>query len=468
MIANFTVRANNMKEVLREQMLVSTSHGLPNAIRNPHLPMKTMWSISFILSTALCSYLIIQSILQYLEFDVITNVRIVGETEAEFPRITICNINRYQTEYALDIYEKNKNLTPFELDKMFILLSNEDKKRLSYSINETLIKCQFSLISCDWKDFDWIYNIYIGPCFVFNSGRNYLGETVPIKKLKQAGRFAGLQLEMFVDLPKPLKKIGPGFTGAILVLGNNSFRNVYEDEQEILVSPGALTYIAVQRTIVNQMEKPYSECSMSSDSILYQRILDLNASYTRADCISLCRQLGIERECKCYDYFHPSIRSNKICNSTWEIDCSKKQQEIFEKNELILTCNEMCPFECKKVIFSTIHSQINEFSNEKAQEYFEHKLLNSKYEQFNSSLADVKQSIINLNVFYDRMSFTDITEKPSFSFVDLVSNVGGTFGLFIGISLLSILEMVEIIYEMLLICFKNKEKPFFSKKADTI
>ncbi len=74
--------------------------------------------------------------------------------------------------------------------------------------------------------------VFLGACFVFNSGRNYLGEPVPIKKLKQAGRFAGLQLEMFVDLPKPLKKIGPGFSGAILVLGNNSFRNVYEDELE--------------------------------------------------------------------------------------------------------------------------------------------------------------------------------------------------------------------------------------------
>jgi RAB protein geranylgeranyltransferase component A len=132
-----------MKAALREQIVASTSHGLPNALRNRHLPMKTMWSISFLLSTALCSVLIIQSIIQYLEFEVITKVRIVGETEAEFPRITICNLNRYHTEYAMSIYEKNRNMTLFEFYKMSVLLSNEDKKRLSYSINETLIKCTF-------------------------------------------------------------------------------------------------------------------------------------------------------------------------------------------------------------------------------------------------------------------------------------------------------------------------------------
>jgi hypothetical protein len=451
-----------MKQVLREQILVSTSHGLPNAIRNPHLPMKTMWSISFILSTALCSYLIIQTIMEYLEFDVITKVRIVGETEAEFPRITICNLNPFQTEFAFDFYKRNGNLSLFEFIKVSYLLSDTAKKQLSYGINETLIRCTFSLGKCDWKYFEWIFHNLFGNCFVFNSGRNYLGETVPIKKLKQAGRFAGLQLEMFVDLPKPLKKIGPGFTGVILFLGNNSFRNVYEDEQEILVSPGALTYIAVQRTIVNQMEKPYSECSMSSNSILYQRILNLNVSYIRADCISLCRQLLIEKECKCYDLNHPSISSNKICNTTWENDCSTNQTKIFDGSDLSSECNLMCPFECKKMIFSTIHSQINEFTDEKAKKYFERKLLKSRYKELNLSITDVKQSIINLNVFYDRLSFTQITEKPSFPFVDLISNVGGTFGLFIGISLLSLLEVVEIIYEMLFINFKKSRNEKFS------
>jgi hypothetical protein len=449
-----------MKQVLREQMLVSTSHGLSHAVRNQHMPMKTMWVTFFILSTALCSYLIIQSIMQYLEFDVITKVRIVDETEAEFPRITICNLNPFQTEFALDFYKRNGNLSLPELIKVSNLLTDTEKKQLSYGINETLVRCTFSLGKCNWKDFERIFHNLYGNCLVFNSGRNYLGETVPIKKLKQAGRFAGLQLEMFTDLPKPLKKIGPGFTGVILFLGNNSFRNVYEDEQEILVSPGALTYIAVQRTIVNQMDQPYSECSLSSDSILYKRILSLNVSYIRADCISLCRQLLIERECKCYDLYHPRINSNKACKTTWEYDCTKKQQEIFDGSNLSSECNEMCPFECKKVIFSTIHSQINEFSNEKAQEYFEHKLLKPKYEQFNSSLSDVKQSIINLNVFYDRLSFAEITEKPSFHFVDLISNVGGTFGLFIGISLLSFLEVVELIYEMLLIFSNKKIIPF--------
>ena len=448
-----------MKKAFCELILISTSHGLPNAVRNPHKPMKLMWSISFGISTIFCSLLIIQSIMQYLEYDVITKVRIVDETEAEFPRIIICNLNRFQTKYALDIYGKNQNLTFDLLIHLSLFFSDEQKRRLSYDLNETLISCKFSIYECNWTDFEMIYNKIFGTCFVFNSGKNAFGQNVPIKRLKQAGRFAGLQIEMYVDIPKQLKKFGPGYNGLIVVLSNNSFRNIYEDEQEILISPGSLTYIAVQRTIVNQMEKPYSECLTSSNSILYKRILDLNVSYTRADCISLCRQLQIERVCKCSHFFHPNIFS-KMCTTSQEIDCMHVNHKAFDERSLPDECKELCPFECKKMIFSTIHSQLNEFSNEKAQQYLEHKLLKSKYEEFNSSLDDVKQSIVNLNIFYDRLSFTEISEKPSFTFVDLVSNVGGTFGLFIGISLLSLLEIVEIAYEMLYI-FKVKREHIF-------
>ncbi len=61
----------------------------------------------------------------------------------------------------MDMYEKNKNKTLFELYKMSLLLSMDEKRRLSYSINETLISCQFSLMSCDWKDFEWIYKVFL-------------------------------------------------------------------------------------------------------------------------------------------------------------------------------------------------------------------------------------------------------------------------------------------------------------------
>ena len=222
-----------------------------------------------------------------------------------------------------------------------------------------------------------------------------------------------------------------------------------------MISPGALTYIAVQRTIVKQLEKPYSDCLSKTESILYKRIVSLNASYTRMDCVSLCRQLIIERKCGCYDMYHPSIALNRSCNSSLELECNTYHNNLFNENELPQECSDLCPVECTKMIFTPIQSQINQFSIEKAEQYMENSFIKSKFNETSPTYEDIKMSIVNLNIYYDRLSFTEVTEKPSFTFVDLISNVGGTFGLFIGISLLSVLEIVEIIFELLLL-FKSK------------
>lgn len=113
------------------------------------------------------------------------------------------------------------------------------------------LSCRFSGAPCSWLDFKWVYNKHNGNCFVFNSGRNATtGGELPLKRLKEAG-----QLEMFVGAESPLlldKYSLTGFTGLKLFIGNNTFKTVYEDKQEILISSGSYTNIAVQRMLIKQ------------------------------------------------------------------------------------------------------------------------------------------------------------------------------------------------------------------------
>ena len=55
------------------------------------------------------------------------------------------------------------------------------------------------------------------------------------------------------------------------------------------------------------------------------------------------------------------------------------------------------------------------------------------------------------------MTYTLMLELPKIKIVDLVANLGGILGLFIGISFLSFVEILEIILEIFIILFeKNK------------
>ena len=65
----------------------------------------------------------------------------------------------------------------------------------------------------------------------------------------------------------------------------------------------------------------------------------------------------------------------------------------------------------------------------------------------------LKDRTVALNIYYSNLNYVLISESPKTSMNDLMSNVGGTLGLYIGISFLSLIEIVEILCEILFTIF---------------
>ena len=64
--------------------------------------------------------------------------------------------------------------------------------------------------------------------------------------------------------------------------------------------------------------------------------------------------------------------------------------------------------------------------------------------------AKLKDSIVSFNIYYETLGYEKITEESTVSFSTLLSNIGAQIGLFLGISILSFLEIFELFVEMLL------------------
>ena len=60
-------------------------------------------------------------------------------------------------------------------------------------------------------------------------------------------------------------------------------------------------------------------------------------------------------------------------------------------------------------------------------------------------------------VYYRSLVYTFIAEEPKMEFFDLVSNIEGVFGLFIGMNFLSLIEFIEL-FSNLTFVFKKSEK----------
>ena len=59
-------------------------------------------------------------------------------------------------------------------------------------------------------------------------------------------------------------------------------------------------------------------------------------------------------------------------------------------------------------------------------------------------------SVVRLKIYFGSMNYLDYVESPSISFFSLVSNLGGTLGIFLGMSLLSFTEILEVFFKHVL------------------
>ena len=65
---------------------------------------------------------------------------------------------------------------------------------------------------------------------------------------------------------------------------------------------------------------------------------------------------------------------------------------------------------------------------------------------------------VKVYIYFGDLRYTLISQQPKTILADLVSNVGGTLGLFLGMSFLSFIEIVEIIFELSNVLLFTKEK----------
>ena len=138
-------------------------------------------------------------------------------------------------------------------------------------------------------------------------------------------------------------------------------------------------------------------------------------------------------------------------NSENVSQCIEKYLIEFRIKDQYEKCQNYCPMECDSMSYSiTPYSESLPTSgniSKISQEVFELGLYNT-YEEVN-------RNYISLKVFYKNLQYTLIKEVPNTETFNFISNTGGILGLFLGISFLSFIEIIEMLIEISLILFED-------------
>lgn len=183
-------------------------------------------------------------------------------------------------------------------------------------------------------------------------------------------------------------------------------------------------------------------------------------------CFRICLQEYILRECSCIDGSLPNIYKNtnnnnnessvNVCQTVSLLNCvSSARIEYFsnQNSTLSIECaTKHCPLECDSESIEMTTSS-SRYPTQYYQGYMSaHTNILSKFPS--TAPPELTKTTVYLSVFFDDIATTYTEEIPAITGTTLLGTIGGNLGLFIGASLLTFVEIIELLIEFLFIAFK--------------
>lgn len=465
-------KLNILKEIFIKWSLKSTCYAYASIFRVNKIYLKLTWLILLIISFSFCCFTILKSILAYLDFEVTTKIRMIPDKPILFPVVSFCNINPFITnkgyQFVLDHFNKkfNQNFESFDqilenvldlnseyeylmqmsADEMF---AKEIKQSFGFSLEESILVCRFNRNKCNLSEFEWFYSTTFGNCFKFNSGFDINGHKIPLKYLQSPGMESGLMLEIFAGMQNASKPIFSYWENAGLKVNifNQSISPGFDEGLEVPI--GYTTNINIRKQIILNEPRPYSICENFKSSFLVDYIKSTNKIYRQKDCFELCYQMLTIEKCGCYDLYYPRLNGSRPCYlNEKEYECLVSSYLDFFDRDNRENCSGQCPLECESISYETKISH----SDFPSRAYAKKLLKSIKIFANENSKIDyniLRENVLNIKIYFEDLKYTLISEKPKILVEDLLATIGGTLSLFIGISILSLGELVELVVQIL-------------------
>ena len=223
------------------------------------------------------------------------------------------------------------------------------------------------------------------------------------------------------------------------------------------VSAGFETDIRLNREFNYILDKPYSNCDIMNsgnayNSYLYNLIAYSPYDYTQHLCFQQCAQNTVIQACNCTKAVDLSLfYTAEQCESISEIKCLENvTNHAINKNGFISQyCLEYCPLECNYTLINGEISVIQSLDNWHWVDMIkENTKLKSDFVYSGIDLKSAKESIVKLNIYYETLSYKLSNESPQMDIVSLMADIGGTLGLFMGVSVFSLCEIVVVLIEI--------------------
>ena len=191
--------------------------------------------------------------------------------------------------------------------------------------------------------------------------------------------------------------------------------------------------------------------------LCFKLTLNFFKRYTQRNCYSVCKQRNIVEKCNCTWSEYLSFYSNlNFCSTIKELECaSAAKKYAIETDYLSSVCYQECPEECFKVVYNGMQTFNNFNTDIYLNSISNRNNYSSIYDNETLSEENIRNGLTKLNIYYALLSYRQIDDSITLDSLGLLGAIGGFGALFLGVSLLSLVEILEIFVRFVLELFRK-------------
>ncbi|GBL96527.1 Acid-sensing ion channel 4 [Araneus ventricosus] len=488
-----STRNSSFYIICRNFAMQSSAHGLQRAASARSVYIRIFWLTVFIVALICCTFHCSFLVKKFLSYPRMTITEEIHADEIDFPSITVCNLNIFKKFEMLRQMTRNppanNSMNPSEIDptafcyKSIYEFLQESKivdlsdiwtsftvtkdglLKYGHQEEDLITHCTYNARNCHNKTYSIVdLNAYPSP-------RYGLCHTISVKQLSlqnvtSPGLALGLRLTLNIQRDEYFNLLSPEYGARLLVHPAGTYPTLQRGG--VALQPGTKTYVSVRMRKIDRLPWPYSECTYEFEQspLAYhlrktgQHELLKHRIYTYEYCQTLCRDAYLLKQCDCSEEISQGNRKFcDPCNIT-QAQCRTRFLIGFHRSPNYRECNRFCKPACSDIRYDITVSH-SEWPNSqylyfllrrwpKLKEKFGLDAAESNNIYQNEGLNSVhlkyiKSNFLRVHVFIQEMNYLSIKDAPAYSTSQLFADLGGCLGLYMGVSLLTILEVFGLL-----------------------
>lgn len=317
-------------------------------------------------------------------------------------------------------------------------------------LDNFIFACRFNQASCNQANYSHFHHPMYGNCYTFNGKNNsnlWMSSMPGIKN--------GLSLTLRTEQNDFIPLLSTVTGARVMVHGQDE--PAFMDDGGFNLRPGMETSISMRKEALDRLGGNYGDCTKNGSEVPVENLY--RSKYTQQVCIRSCFQENMIKQCGCAYIFYPLPKNAEFCDyrkhNSWGY-CYYKLQDAFSSDHL--GCFTKCRKPCSVTSYQ-LSAGYSRWPSVTSQDW----IFQMLSRQNNYTINNKRNGVAKLNIFFKELKYKTNSESPSVTMVTLLSNLGSQWSLWFGSSVLSVVEMAELIFDLLVITFLMLLRRFRSR-----